>query len=138
MKEGAAVPGLPGGPSPPPHSNPIIAHWRGEYPLWISEWVIVGGGLVLIQLIWFNLPFPPVTSRNAVVGLLALREVLPIPVYAWLLVGVWRAGGAHARQRAAAGENPAWGRKAQVGAILIALWLTWDLLVRFPFVFALP
>lgn len=100
-------------------SNPVIRHWRGDYPLHIAVLVIGFSVLVtlglyglLIQLLDATLNYPNLTF----VGLsMIFPSVLFCGLTSWYLVGVWRT----ARRSIKTSARPAlgWSVIVVVGAV---------------------
>lgn len=105
-------------------NNFIARNWRGEYPLWVSYW-LVGVGInivaVAIPLVLAliirprNSFWPPATFAFFVCVWLLISFAL-----VWQFAGVWRSANVRIAERAAVGKGAPWAGLAKF-VILIAL-----------------
>ncbi|MEJ1935915.1 hypothetical protein WDZ92_37445 [Nostoc sp. NIES-2111] len=119
--------------------NVLLAHWRGEFPPYsYAQGAIVLATLAALCLLHFAVPYPVVFRAGPLVTLFALRAlIVVVPIYGWLLVGLWRSGSVYARERAASGESTRNGREIQILVALAVLLLIWDVVEHFPFLYCL-
>lgn len=98
--------------------NFIIKHWRGDYSLGFSFWVIG----VLVRLV-AAISVVPITgllvklTPNSDAITLILINGLWAPLSLWQLVGIWRAAERHIRS----GGKAIWARLAQAMLLLVLL-----------------
>lgn len=119
-------------PTEAPRARNFVArHWRGEYPLWVSYWVIgfllqlalVGAMAVLGEVAGFEGGFNP----TVLFGVIVAAWLLTGGVAVWQFVGVWRSAGRSAARRRAQGRNAGWAFAARliivlaVGAFVVRL-----------------
>lgn len=105
-------------------NNFVARNWRGEYPLWVSYWVVGVGinlaavaiPLTLALLIRPQNGFWPM-ANFAVFACLWLLIALAL---VWQFVGVWRSANVRIAERAALGKGAPWAGLAKF-VILIAL-----------------
>lgn len=97
--------------------NFIVKHWRGDFSLAFSYWII-GSLLTLVMLgIMTAVGASALTSNFGAVGqgasILAFFGVV-MAVTLWQLVGIWRSADKHPRQ----GGSPVWAGLAKVMVVL--------------------
>lgn len=105
-------------------NNFIARNWRGEYPLWVSYWIVgigtniaaVGIPLVLTLLIRPQNGFWPIANFAFFVAVWLLISFALV----WQFVGVWRSANVRIAERAALGKGAPWAGLAKF-VILIAV-----------------
>lgn len=93
-------------------NNFIARNWRGEYPLWVSYWLVGVGTniaavaipLVLALLIQPSGGFWPLANFAFFVGLWLLIAIALV----WQFVGVWRSANVRIAERASLGKGAPW------------------------------
>ena len=116
-----------GSPQPAPvrpqrFDNVVARHWRGEYPLGNSYWVVyvlgaVGLGAILLGikgLVATYVGFEPRIIFAAVAG--SWLAIVTLSV--WQFVGVWRSAGRRFRERVRLGKQAVWATLARVSIVL--------------------
>jgi hypothetical protein len=74
----------------------IIKHWRGQYPLWISFWLIALLPIVLLRLVephW--LPLVPLAKSWAIPSVIAYAAFVALLLFPWQAVGLIRSAYRH-------------------------------------------
>jgi hypothetical protein len=107
--------------------NFVAAHWRGQYPLWVSYWIINGVipgavlGLVLIAVASlkssFRLEYEPTQIFFTIFSVWLFVAVVTV----WQIVGLWRSANNRVAQRASIGKRAPWATLAKFSAILIVI-----------------
>jgi hypothetical protein len=102
--------------------NFVATNWRGEYPLWVTFWILgVPGTLILGAM-----PYALVRAFEADTGygpinmliVTAITWFWVVVIGAWLLVGVWRSAGRHSAERARVGKSARWAGLAKAAVVL--------------------
>lgn len=104
------------------YNNFVARNWRGEFPLWVSYWVIgfatnltaVLVPLVLVEMIKPKQGFGPLSIFSFFVVLWMTLTAASI----WQLVGVWRSANARIEDRAEVGKRAIWAGVAKFMVIL--------------------
>ena len=116
----AAAPSAPQG-----RGNFIVRHWRGEYKLWFSYWIIVFvGNLAAAVVIGVVVATVRLKGGYYPLGIFAAFVAIwscALVVSAWQFVGVWRSARRYKQERRAAGRFRFWGYVAQVVCVLSIL-----------------
>jgi len=81
-----------------PSDSYIARHWRGDLSLarsyWLNGAVIFGLGVNVLAVVAITLTAFAFQDNHGVLLLAVLSEILlQVTVYAWALVGIWRAAG---------------------------------------------
>jgi len=111
----------------PTTQNFILRHWRGEYPLWISYWVVgIASNLValvaillLSQFMVTQVTYVPLALWMFFVGIWSGL----VGVGIWQAVGIWRSASRRRTDRQTAGKRAPWAVLAKVAVCLGALQL---------------
>jgi hypothetical protein len=116
-------PPLPDGPRR--SRNFVARHWRGEYPLWVSYWVVGFLLQVALVLVWRGFDAASRIDGGfnpyAIFGIIAGSWLLFLIVFVWQVVGVWRSAGRSIERRRAAGGSAAWAYVARAVMVVAAL-----------------
>lgn len=109
--------------SPPPRSNNFVArHWRGEYPLWVSYWIVnvAGSASYIIVLIFAAAILYSSDDDNPVPRFFAFVAVWlgVLPIATWQVVGLWRSATRYTVLRANLGKGSIWAGLAKLIVIL--------------------
>lgn len=107
---------------PPKSQNFIARHWRGEYPLWVSYWVVgfasnLAALLAIVLLSQFmvtQVSYVPLALWTFFVVLWSSLVGLAI----WQAVGIWRSASRRRIERRAAGKRAPWAVLAKVAVCL--------------------
>lgn len=117
----AEQPGYADAPqAPTPRMGPLrylLAHWRGELPLWQSFWVncvALDGLLYFLWIETWNLSYPD-DAYIAIVRATVSISVLTYLLWPWQLVGCWRASLKHVQLP----DGADWGKWAR-GYLVVA------------------
>lgn len=106
--------------------NPIMHYWDGNGPLWKVFWIYgVATSLALAGLYWLAM-------RDDMAWAQQILLLFFVPYTAWILVAVWRCAPNTGVERfgiVARGLTVAWA----INAILLTLFLEFDLLARYVF-----
>jgi GYF domain 2 len=105
-------------------NNFIARNWRGEYPLWVSYWIVgigtnvaaVAIPLLLALLIRPQNGFWPIANFAFFASMWAIIALALV----WQCVGVWRSANVRIAERAALGKGAPWAGLAKF-VILIAV-----------------
>ena len=111
----------------PQAQNFIARHWRGEYPLWVSYWVVgiasnlaaLVAILLLSQFMVTQVTYVPLALWAFFAGLWSGLVGLGI----WQAVGIWRSATRRRIERQAAGKRAPWAVLAKVAVCLGGLQL---------------
>jgi hypothetical protein len=114
-------------PAPPKSQNFIARHWRGEYPLWVSYWVVgissnlaaVVAIILLSQFMVKQVSYVPLTLWIFFVVLWSSLAGLGL----WQAVGIWRSATRRRIERHAAGKRAFWPVMAKIAICLGGLQL---------------
>ena len=125
------------GPSESPrrssYQNFFAKNWRGEYPLWVSYWVI--GILCNIAAVAVPILIGVLLPKNAgssPIGILAFYSLTWLTLVAisiWQLVSIWRSAQVRIVARAALGKRAPWAGLAKI-AVVIGFVQLFGLIVR--------
>ena len=98
--------------------NFIAVHWRGEYALWVSYWVIgFVSDLLAIAVLALIARLTITTGSVSPFGILAcfaLIWLLIAGVSVWQMVGTWRSANNRIAERKAVGKRAPWAWLAKV------------------------
>jgi hypothetical protein len=102
----------------PQYRNVIARHWRGEYPLWLSYWVInllnnlfaAAIVVVLAQVITVRGSYSP----TRVLAFYAAMWSFIIVISVWQMVGTWRSANKRISERAEIGKRAPWAGLAKI------------------------
>jgi hypothetical protein len=108
--------------APPRGGNFIVRHWRGEYKLWVSYWIVVFVGNlaaaivigIIVAAVRLKGGFYPLGIFAALTAIWSCALVVSV----WQFVGVWRSARRYKRERRAAGRFAFWGYVAQAMCVL--------------------
>ena len=114
-------------PQQPTSQNFIARHWRGEYPLWVSYWVVgilsnlaaVVAIILLSQFMVKQVSYVPLTLWIFFVVLWSGLAGLGL----WQAVGIWRSATRRRIERHAAGRRAFWPIMAKIAVCLGGLQL---------------
>ena len=110
-------------PARPPRFNNVVArHWRGDYPLGISYWIIyvlaalaLGGILLAVSLlVSIHAGVEPRIDFAALVA----TWLAVLAVSAWQYVGVWRSAARRFGERVRLGKHGVWPTLAMVSIVV--------------------
>jgi hypothetical protein len=109
-------------PAPPRGGNFIVRHWRGEYRLWISYWIVTFAGNfaaaivigIIVAAVRLKGGYNPLGIFAAFIAIWSCALVVSV----WQFVGVWRSARRYKAERLAAGRFRFWGYAAQVMCVL--------------------
>lgn len=109
-------------PEPPRAQNFIARHWRGEYPLWVSYWVVgfasnIAATLAIVlasQLMVTQVSFVPLGLWTFFVTMWSMLLALAI----WQATGIWRSATRRRLERRAAGRRAFWPVVAKIAVCL--------------------
>lgn len=104
------------------YNNFIARNWRGEFPLWVSYWIIGTGctitaalvPLVLVEVIRPKQGFGPLSIFIFFVLLWVTLAAASI----WQLVGIWRSANVRIEERAEIGKRALWAGVAKFMVIV--------------------
>jgi GYF domain 2 len=107
------------------HWNIVTAHWRGEFPLWISYWVInfcvsIAATVVVVLVV---AAFEPKSGYDPVLGFASISTswLCIVVIIVWQIVGLWRSANKHIARRTAIGKTSPWAGLAKLAAIVMAI-----------------
>lgn len=114
-------------PEPPKSQNFLARHWRGEYPLWVSYWVVGFASnlaallaiTLLSQLMVTQVAYIPLALWTFFVTLWSGLVCLAV----WQAVGIWRSATRRRIERHAAGKRAFWPVMAKIAVCLGGLQL---------------
>jgi GYF domain 2 len=114
-------------PEPPKSQNFVARHWRGEYRLWVSYWVVgIASNLaallaitLLSQLMVTQVAYVPLALWTFFVALWSGLVGLAV----WQAVGIWRSATRRRIERHAAGKRAFWPVMAKIAVCLGGLQL---------------
>lgn len=114
-------------PEPPKSQNFLARHWRGEYPLWVSYWVVGFASnlaallaiTLLSQLMMTQVAYIPLALWTFFVTLWSGLVCLAV----WQAVGIWRSATRRRIERHAAGKRAFWPVMAKIAVCLGGLQL---------------
>jgi GYF domain 2 len=114
-------------PERPKRQNFIARHWRGEYPLWVSYWVVgilsnlaaVAAIILLSQFMVKQVSYVPLTLWIFFLVLWSSLGGLGL----WQAVGVWRSATRRRIEHHAAGKRAFWPVMAKIAVCLGGLQL---------------
>ncbi|MEH2514050.1 hypothetical protein V1291_005404 [Nitrobacteraceae bacterium AZCC 1564] len=106
-------------------NNFIARNWRGEYPLWVSYWIVGVGSnvavvafmLMLTSLVWPQNGFWPFANLAFFAALWLLISLALV----WQFVGVWRSANVRIAERAALGKGAPWAGLAKFVMLIAVL-----------------
>jgi hypothetical protein len=99
----------------------VAKHWRGEYPLWLSYWIIGFLANLVIALIAVLLAgiFTSADYQPLNLFLTVSSIWLTVAIFAsWQSVGIWRAASRYALERRQTGKGALWSGLAKLAVIL--------------------
>lgn len=120
-------------PLPPPAAagdsprgrNFITRHWRGEYPLWVSYWVVgIASNMVALVAIFLLSQFMVTQVAYLPLALWLFFVAIwsgVVGLAVWQGVGIWRSAGRRRAERRAAGRRAPWAVLAKAAVCLGAL-----------------
>src|SRR5882672_2855196 len=86
----------------PTTRNPIVRHWRGELPLWLSAWVVTlvasASWVLLLRVLKLYDELHGFGARCWGISMLLAAAFL-VASTVWLVVGVWKSADRARRRR---------------------------------------
>ena len=118
-------PAVPTLPEPPKAQNFVARHWRGEYPLWVSYWVVglasniaaLAAILLLSQFMIKQVAYVPLALWVFFVVVWSMLAGLAT----WQAIGIWRSASRRHIALRAAGKRAFWPGIAKIAICLGAL-----------------
>ena len=105
--------------------NLISMHWRGQYPLWISYWIInfaanIGASIAVVLIV---ATFQPKAGYNPLATFASITSTwfILVAITIWQIVGVWRSANNHIARRVLIGKKSPWAGLAKVAAFLMVI-----------------
>jgi hypothetical protein len=113
---------LPSVVAPNRSGNFIVRHWRGEYSLPVSYW-LVGFLVSIVSLVVLKAIGPALTANldydpTRIFVELALLWIGVVSVTTWQFVGIWRSATHYAARRRRDGRGTVWAVLAKIAVVL--------------------